>query len=90
VIELVTSGQGYTILPQLAAEAIARRKYAGKVVEITRPAPAREISLVFRRGHLKQGLISSLRTVLDLAIPKSLPREKSKSFRVISLDGQFK
>lgn len=91
VIELVSQGRsrGYTILPQLAAEAVARRKFEGSLLELARPSPAREISLAFRRGHLKQSLLKQLQATVEQTLPRTLPREKSKAFRVLSLAGHL-
>jgi len=90
LVEMVSRGQGYTLLPQLAAESVARRKFEGKVLPITRPAPAREVSLVHRRGHLKQSMLRLLKVSVEAALPRDLPREKSRSFRVVELVGHFR
>lgn len=90
VIEMVSKGQGYTLLPQLAAEALMRRKSGGAVIPIARPTPAREISMVHRRGHLKQTMIRLLKERIGSSLPKGLPREKSRALRVLGLEGSFK
>ncbi|HEX4998658.1 MAG TPA: hydrogen peroxide-inducible genes activator [Terriglobia bacterium] len=90
IVEMVSNGEGYTLLPQLAAESVHRRKYEGSVIPLERPSPAREVSLVHRRGHLKQSMMKLLRSSVEAHLPKGLPREKSRSFRVVELVGQFK
>ena len=90
LVEMVSRGQGYTLLPQLAAESVARRKFEGKVLPLTRPAPAREVSLVHRRGHLKQSMLRLLKVSIEGGLHRELPREKSKSFRVVELVGHFR
>ena len=90
VVEMVSRGQGYTLLPQLAAESVARRKFEGAVIPLARPAPAREVSLVHRRGHLKQSMMKLLRATVESGLPKGLPLEKSAAFRVVELVGHFK
>ena len=89
ILELVENGTGYTLLPQIAADLYQTRHLKGRVVKISRPSPAREVSLVHRRGHLKQAILKAMKLVVDGSLPKSLPREKSKAFRVIGLEGQF-
>lgn len=89
IVEIVEMGKGYTLLPQMAADLAKSRQYKGKVIELAKPAPAREISLVYRRGHLKQGILKALRLTLESSLPKDVIREKSKSFRVIGLENQF-
>jgi LysR family hydrogen peroxide-inducible transcriptional activator len=90
LVEMVSKGEGYTLLPQLAADSVARRKFEGRVLPISRPTPAREVSLVHRRGHLKQSMMRLLRGGIESALPKTLPREKSRVFRVIELVGYFR
>lgn len=90
LVEMVSRGQGYTLLPQLAAESVARRKFEGKVLPLARPAPAREVSLVHRRGHLKQSMLKLLKVSIEGGLHRELPREKSKAFRVVELVGHFR
>ena len=87
---MVSKGEGYTLLPQLAADSVARRKFEGRVIPISRPTPAREVSLVHRRGHLKQSMMRLLREGIESSLPKTLPREKARGFRVIDLVGYFR
>jgi LysR family transcriptional regulator, hydrogen peroxide-inducible genes activator len=89
IIELVSQGRGYTLLPQLAADAVKRRKFEGSIHEMVRPAPAREISLVYRRGYFKQRLLNLFKEIVLASAPKTLPRERSKAFRVLGLEGRF-
>jgi LysR family hydrogen peroxide-inducible transcriptional activator len=90
VVEMVSRGKGYTLLPQLAADSVTRRKFEGAVVPISKPTPAREVSLVHRRGHLKQSMMKLLRAEIEGSLPKNLPRAKSAAIRIIELSGHFK
>jgi LysR family hydrogen peroxide-inducible transcriptional activator len=90
LVEMVSKGQGYTLLPQLAAQAVAKRKFEGAIVRISPPTPAREVSVVHRRGHLKQSMMKLLRTTIESGLPKDLPRQKPASFRILELAGYFK
>ena len=74
----------------MAADSVSRRGYQGVVVSFSSPVPAREISLVHRRGHLKRGIERALRQTIEDSLPKNLPRKKSRSLNVLSLMGQFK
>ena len=60
------------------------------MIPIARPAPAREVSLVHRRGHLKHSMMKLLRASIESGLPKGLPREKSRLFRVVELVGYFR
>jgi LysR family hydrogen peroxide-inducible transcriptional activator len=90
VVELVSGGNGYTVLPLLAADALARRRFEGAIVPFTPPVPAREVSLVHRRGHLKRGIGQALRNAIDDRLPKGLLRRKGQGIHVLSLMGQFR
>lgn len=83
LIELVARGHGYTLLPQMAADLIKKRKFDGKIIEFSRPTPAREISLVHRRGHLKQGILKVLKQSIDENMPDQLPRSRGNSLRIL-------
>lgn len=90
VVELVSGGQGYTVLPSMAADAIAKRGFEGVVIDFNAPMPAREVSLVHRRGQLKRGIERALRNTIDACLPPNLIRKKGKDVKVLSLMGQFK
>ena len=90
MVELVSGGQGYTVLPSMAADAISKRGFEGVIVDFNSPMPARQVSLVHRRGQLKRGIERALRNTIDTCLPPSLIRRKSKKVTVLSLMGQFK
>jgi DNA-binding transcriptional LysR family regulator len=87
---MVSRGQGYTLLPQLAAESVGNRRNGGRIIPMAKPVPVREISMVHRRGHLKQKMMQLLRTRIEANLPKTLPRERSRSFRIIDLVSVFR
>lgn len=89
VIELVSHGQGYTLVPQMAAERLSKRSSESVLVPIDRPAPAREISLIYRRGHLKAGILKALKSTIEQVIPRHVSREKSKAFQTLGLEDRF-
>lgn len=90
VVELVSQGNGYTVLPLMAAEALARRRFEGKIVKFAPPVPAREISLIYRRGHLKRGIGRALRKAIEERLPKGVMREQTPGIHALSLMGQFR
>jgi DNA-binding transcriptional LysR family regulator len=90
VVEMVSRGQGYTLLPQLAADSLRQRKFAGTIVPIRKPSPARQVGLAHRRGHLKQSMLKLLRAAIEAALPADLPRAKARTLRVVELAGHFK
>jgi hypothetical protein len=74
----------------MAAESVKRRRFEGVVVPIAEPSPSREVSLVHRRGHLRQRIVGALGASIGRRLPDDLPRARSKRLRVLSLMGQFR
>jgi hypothetical protein len=74
----------------MATESIVRRGYEGVVLAFNPPVPAREVSLVRRRGQLKRGIERALRETIENSLPPNLQRKKSRDLNVLSLMGQFK
>lgn len=90
VVEIVSRGNGYTVLPSMATDSVSKGRYDGVAVPFTSPVPAREVSLVHRRGYLKRGIERALRDTIDESLPVDLQRKKSRDLNVLSLMGQFK
>ena len=90
VVELVSCCQGYTVLPSMAADAMSRHGLEGAIIDFSSPVPAREVSLVHRRGYLKRSIERALRSTIDACLPPGLVRKKTKGLNVLSLMGQFK
>ena len=86
LIEIVSNGQGYTLLPQMAADRVRKRKISGRIVEFTRPTPAREISLVHRRGPLKLNTLRALKESILSGVPKDLARERSRAMHIVGIN----
>jgi DNA-binding transcriptional LysR family regulator len=90
VVEIVSRGHGYTVLHSMATDSVSRRGYEGVVVAFNSPVPAREVSLVHRRGYLKRGIERALRETIEDSLPPGIQRKKSRDLNVLSLMGQFK
>ncbi len=86
LIELVATGNGYTLLPQMAAESVKKRKISGRIIEFSRPSPAREISLVHRRGPLKQSILKALSESILQGVPKTFAREASRAMHTVGVN----
>jgi LysR family hydrogen peroxide-inducible transcriptional activator len=82
---LVQHGTGYTLIPAGMAMGLSREEIAAQVRNFKSPAPAREISLVFRRDYWKQHLISALKLSILESLPRDLDRQKSKGIQVLSV-----
>ena len=69
---LVVQGLGYTLIPHLALDSIESYEQDAAVVRFTKPTPAREVGLLFRRSQLKRGAIQALGDSIKKNLPRSL------------------
>ncbi len=74
---MVDKSDGITILPELAVMEFtkAQMKFVKKLKE---PRPAREVSLVTHRDHLKAKLIKTLKEEILTIVPKTMQKLHSK------------
>ncbi len=71
--KIVAQGLGYTLVPHLAiAESDDGTDSDTRVISFTRPVPAREIGLLFRRTQLKRKAIEALEASIKASVPRSL------------------
>lgn len=80
---MVDKSDGITILPELAVKEFnpAQMKFVKKLKE---PSPAREVSLVTHRDHVKTRLIKTLRDEILRVIPK--PMQKLSNKKVVEIN----
>lgn len=69
---LVARGLGYTLVPHLAIAESGEADDTAKVIPFTKPVPAREIGLIFRRVQLKRPAIEALAIAIKQNLPRSL------------------
>lgn len=77
LIHLVDSQQGITILPELAANRLAKKRQK-QLTRFQSPSPVREISLVKHRNYAKSRLIKVLGEEILANIPAALKEEKKR------------
>lgn len=80
---LVSSYGGYTLLPALAAESLSSNV---TLVPFERPAPAREIGLVFRREHYKSHLQEALKKAILQAVPSAVKEVRRKDLDILPVE----
>lgn len=88
VINLVEQGHGYTLLPQLATQAIrgqSRGKIKALLKPFAKPIPSREVSLVYQRSQHKIPVIDALTAEILKCLPSGLPREKNRGIEVVRI-----
>lgn len=76
---------GYTLFPQLFVDSFPSSESRKSVREFKAPQPAREISLVFKRGQWKKEILAALENTLRAQIPSSVPAKPSPSFVVLPI-----
>lgn len=66
---LVENGEGFTLLPGLAADGLGDGHPGARVVPFAEPVPTRRISLVRRRTYLKRRLVDAFLAELLASLP---------------------
>jgi len=69
---LVTQGMGYTLLPHLAIDGVDEQESDGRIVRFSKPTPAREVGLLFRRAKQRRPAIDALANSIKENLPRSL------------------
>lgn len=69
---LVDHSEGYTLMPHLAVMNYKDAETKKKIKPFIRPVPTREVSLVYRRRHLKEGILEGLKDSIIQSVPKVL------------------
>lgn len=77
---LVESYGGYTLLPQLSADHLSRSVV---VIPFEKPAPGREIGLVYRREHYKSEMIDALTECIQASLPADLQKIEKKDLDIL-------
>jgi LysR family hydrogen peroxide-inducible transcriptional activator len=80
---MVEKSDGITILPELAVRELSKAQ-SKLVRRLKEPSPAREVSLVTHRDHIKTKLIKTLKEELLNIVPQSMQEVKDK--RVIEIN----
>lgn len=81
---LVESGEGYTLLPALALHQAAIPKKM-TALPFAAPVPSREISLVYRREHLRQKALQTLCSVIRSVLPAGVVEMEKKKVSVTKI-----
>ena len=74
---MVDKSDGITILPELAVMEFSKAQNR-LVKRLKEPSPAREVSLVTHRDHLKTKLIKTLRAAILEIVPKQMQKLRNK------------
>jgi LysR family hydrogen peroxide-inducible transcriptional activator len=80
---MVDKSNGITILPELAVMEFSKPQLQ-YVKRLKEPSPAREVSLVTHRDHIKTKLIRTLREEILTIVPKPMQQLRNKKVVEIS------
>ncbi len=80
---MVDKSDGITILPELAVMEFSQLQLK-LVKRLKKPSPAREVSLVTHRDHVKTKLIKTLKEEILLIVPKAMQKLNKKKVVEIS------
>jgi len=85
LINLIKNGRGYTLLPHLSTINLSKQECSNHLRSFQKPAPTREVSLVYSRSFLKENIIQSLEDEILDNIPNELISLKKNSVQVIDI-----
>lgn len=85
LINLIRQGDGYTLIPELAAMNLPEREKSANLRSFARPVPTREVSLVHSRSFLKQDLIEALEAEIIASLPKGIKSLKAANLDIIDI-----
>lgn len=82
---LVKNNCGYTLLPELAITNLSLKEQKAHIRKFKKPAPTREVGLVYSRSFLKANIINSLEKVIINNLPKKIKSLKKRDIEVIGI-----
>lgn len=83
LVNLVSSGNGFTLLPEIAT--YYYQHYKNQIKEFTGMIPLREVSIVHSRLFLKEKIIEALQNTIVNSIPKELNSHRNQKTKVINI-----
>lgn len=83
LINLVDNYGGLTIIPELFAKNLSDRR-TNNLMLFDKPAPVREISLMYHRYSIRKEMISTLEKIIESCIPKYM--RTKEDYRNIQID----
>lgn len=82
---LVDHSQGYTLMPHLAVMNFKDAETKRKIKPFIRPVPTREVSLVYRKRHLKEGILEGLADSIIKSVPKVLFDLRENEIEIVDI-----
>lgn len=85
LIKLVKTHSGFTLLPKLAVDSMAKTDVDKHIKKFKKPIPTREVSLVYTRSFLKEQIITALESSILANLPKQIKSLKRQNIEVIDI-----
>jgi LysR family transcriptional regulator, hydrogen peroxide-inducible genes activator len=82
---LVRQGHGYTLIPAFMTSYMTESEVKAHVRSFASPEPARQISLVSRRGHWKSAITKALRDSIARTLPEAVRKAAPRKLEVLDL-----
>ncbi len=82
---LVRQGHGYTLIPAFMTAYMGEGEIKAHVRSFSSPEPARQISLVSRRGHWKQAVRRALRETVLKSLPEDMRTARGRKLEVLDV-----
>lgn len=82
---LVKKNCSYTLLPELAVNNLPSQELSTYVRKFKKPAPTREVSLVYSRSFLKVGIINALEELIVKQLPSKIKSLKRRDIEVLDM-----
>jgi LysR family hydrogen peroxide-inducible transcriptional activator len=83
---LIRKSQGYTLVPQLFVETLSAGERNDFVREFEKPAPVRQVSLVYRRDQWKSDILAALEAAIVKSLPRGLTTFDPKRNEILAID----
>lgn len=83
LVNLVSSGSGFTLLPEIATHYY--QHYKNQIKEFTGLIPLREVSIVHSRLFLKERIIEALQNTIVNSLPKGLSSHRNQKTKIINI-----
>lgn len=83
---LIRKSHGYTLVPALFVDTLSETEKRDFIREFEKPAPAREISLVYRRDQWKSDILNVLQSTILKSIPTGMEKRDPKRLVVLAVD----
>ncbi len=81
---IIRTGRGYTLVPELFVQTLPVAERTAHIRPMARPVPTREMSILYRRNHLKSDIRKTLAESIQSRLPDGVFRTKRAALNVLS------